>query len=120
MRCFDVVNTYVRVMSLWMTEPKRCVVSVHPFLILHHIANVLTVGRGRKGFSLNREGKIPIAALSRICLRVLWQFFYPCKEFLIIHVLAYVIHNLFFNLSNKQAVLLLLRLGVCKPYCHLS
>ena len=25
-----------------------------------------------------------------------------------------------FNLSNKQAVLLLLRLGVCKPYCHLS
>ena len=27
---------------------------------------------------------------------------------------------LFFNLQNKQVVLLLLRLGVCKPCCHLS
>ena len=27
---------------------------------------------------------------------------------------------LFFNLSNKQAVWLWLRLGVCKPCCHLS
>lgn len=27
---------------------------------------------------------------------------------------------LFFNLSNKQVVLLWLRLGVCKPCCHLS
>ncbi len=32
------------------------------------------------------------------------QFFYSCKEFLIILVLTYIIHDMFFNLSNKQAV----------------
>lgn len=93
MKYFNIVNIYVLVMSMWITEQQRCVVSIHPFLILHHIANVTIITHGRKGFSLNREGKIPIAALSRICLKVLWQFFYPCKEFLIIHVLAYIIYR---------------------------
>ena len=34
------------------------------------------------------------------------QLFYASKKLLIIIVLTYIINSLFFNLSNKQAVLL--------------
>lgn len=43
MKYFNIVNIYVLVMSVWITELQRCVVSVHPFLILHHIANVTII-----------------------------------------------------------------------------
>lgn len=37
-----------------------------------------------------------------------------------VQVMLFAYSILFFNLSNKQVVLLWLRLGVCKPCCHLS
>lgn len=43
MKYFNIVNIYVLVMSVWITEQQRCVVSVHPFLILYHIANVTII-----------------------------------------------------------------------------
>lgn len=43
MKYFNIVNIYVLVMSLWITDQQRCVVSIHPFLVLHHIANVTII-----------------------------------------------------------------------------